>query len=122
MVRHLLLFVVAFCCVIVVRIVIGMFRNHAFLDSMRSNSANSQSARRKAEPKAGESERYFRGVLGITEIDGEQAIKAAFRSKLAKYHPDKVTHLGDEFYELASARTKEIIQAYDYLKDKHGFK
>jgi len=60
--------------------------------------------------------------MGLSEAAGEQEIRAAYRSQLAKYHPDKVTHLGGEFYELASIRSKEIIQAYDYLKNKYGFK
>jgi len=122
MVRLLLLLVAVACFVIGYRIVSGLFQNKAFTDSKRRNSNNSHSARRKAEPKAEESERYYRGVLGISEADGEQEIRAAYRSQLAKYHPDKVTHLGDEFYELASFRTREIIQAFDYLKNKYGFK
>ena len=119
--RLLLLLVVVACFVIGYRIVSGLFQNKAFTDSKRRNSNNSHSARRKAEPKAKESERYYRDVLGVSEADGEQEIRAAYRSQLAKYHPDKVTHLGDEFYELASFRTKDIIQAYDYLKNKYGF-
>ena len=122
MVRLLLLFVVVACFVIGYRIVSGLFKNKAFTDSQRRNSNNSHSARRKAEPKAKESERYYRDVLGVSETDGEQEIRAAYRSQLAKYHPDKVTHLGDEFHELASSRTREIIQAFDYLKNKYGFK
>lgn len=122
MIRLLLLFVVVACFVIGYRIVSGLFQKKAFTDSKRRNSNNSRSARRKAEPKAEESERYYRDVLGISEADGEQEIRAAYRSQLAKYHPDKVTHLGDEFYELASFRTREIIQAFDYLKNKYGFK
>ena len=110
MVRLLLLFVVVACFVIGYRIVSGLFKNKAFTDSKRRNSNNSHS------------ERYYRDVLGVSEADGEQEIRAAYRSQLAKYHPDKVTHLGDEFYELASLRTKDIIQAYDYLKNKYGFK
>ena len=122
MVRLLLLVVVVACFVIGYRIVSGLFKNKAFTDSKRRNSNNSHSARRKTAPKAEKSERYYRDVLGVTEADGEQEIRAAYRSQLAKYHPDKVTHLGDEFYELASSRTREIIQAFDYLKNKYGFK
>ena len=122
MVRLLLLFVVVACFVIGYRIVSGLFKNEAFTDSKRRNFNNSHSARRKAEPQAKEMEKYYRDVLGVSEAAGEQEIRAAYRSQLAKYHPDKVTHLGDEFYELASFRTREIIQAYDYLKNKYGFK
>ena len=122
MVRLLLLFVVAACFVIGYRIVSGLFKKKAFTDSKHRDSNCSHSARRKAELKAEESERYYRDVLGVSEADGEQEIRAAYRAQLAKYHPDKVTHLGDEFYEMASSRTREIIQAFDYLKNKYGFK
>jgi hypothetical protein len=122
MVRLLLLLVVVVCVLIGYRMVSDLFKKQVFTDSKRRNSNYSGSARRRAEPKAKESERYYRDVLGVSEADGEQEIRAAYRSQLAKYHPDKVTHLGDEFYELASSRTREIIQAFDYLKNKYGFK
>jgi len=67
-------------------------------------------------------EGYYRKVLCVSESAGEEEIRAAYRSQLAKYHPDKVTHLGDEFYNLASRRTKEIIEAYDFLKRQYEFK
>jgi DnaJ-domain-containing protein 1 len=67
-------------------------------------------------------ESYYRHVLGVSESAGEAEIRAAYRSQLAKYHPDKVTHLGDEFYDLASRRTKEIIGAYEFIKSKYEFK
>jgi len=122
MVRLLLLLVVVVCVLIGYRIVSDLFKKQVFPDSKRRDSNYSASARRRAEPKTKESERYYRDVLGLSEAAGEQEIRAAYRSQLAKYHPDKVTHLGDEFYELASIRTKEIIQAYDYLMNKYGFK
>jgi DnaJ like chaperone protein len=33
-----------------------------------------------------------------------------------QYHPDKVSHLGDEFRTGAEEKMKEINQAYDYFK------
>jgi len=33
-----------------------------------------------------------------------------------KYHPDKVTHLGQEFRSVAEEKMKEINAAYDFLK------
>jgi hypothetical protein len=44
-------------------------------------------------------------------------IKRAFRREIAKYHPDKVQHLGREFQELAAVRTAELTQAYRTLSD-----
>ena len=67
-------------------------------------------------------EDHYRHVLGVSGSAGEEEIRAAYRTQLAKYHPDKVTHLGDEFYDLASRRTKEIIEAYEFFKRQYGFK
>ncbi len=120
--RLFLLLVVVACFVIGYRIVSGLFKNKASTDSRHRDSKRSYSTRREAELKATELEEYYRDVLGVSEAAGEQEIRAAYRSQLAKFHPDKVAHLDDEFYELASFRTTNIIQAYDYLKKKYGFK
>ena len=45
------------------------------------------------------------------------AIKRAFRREIARYHPDKVEHLGKEFQEIAAVRTAELTRAYKTLTD-----
>ncbi len=54
-------------------------------------------------------------VLGITADAGQDEIRAAYRKLANQYHPDKVTHLGEEFHALAEERFKEIQKAYDEL-------
>jgi len=44
-------------------------------------------------------------------------IKRAFRREIARYHPDKVHHLGDEFQALAAERAAELTEAYRVLMD-----
>lgn len=44
-------------------------------------------------------------------------IKKAFRREIAKYHPDKVQHLGREFQEIAVTKAAELTQAYKTLTD-----
>lgn len=44
-------------------------------------------------------------------------IKKAFRREIARYHPDKVQHLGPEFQEIASVRAAELTEAYRVLID-----
>jgi DnaJ-domain-containing protein 1 len=34
---------------------------------------------------------------------------------IAKYHPDKLSHLGDEFQDMAKEKTRVIIAAYKAL-------
>lgn len=55
-------------------------------------------------------------VLGVARDAAPDEIRAAYRGLANQYHPDKVSHLGKEFQELAEKRFKEIQQAYDQLK------
>lgn len=67
-------------------------------------------------------EEYSRRILGVGAQAGDKEIKSAYKALLARYHPDKVSHVGGEFSELASRRTQQIREAYDFLGKKYGFK
>ncbi|MEJ2155089.1 MAG: DnaJ domain-containing protein [Desulfobacteraceae bacterium] len=54
-------------------------------------------------------------VLGIAPGANQDEIHAAYRKLVNRYHPDKVSHLGEEFQTLAEERFKEIQEAYDRL-------
>lgn len=56
-------------------------------------------------------------LLGLAPQADADAIKKAFRREIARYHPDKVIHLGPEFQEMASARAAELTVAYTTLSD-----
>jgi DnaJ like chaperone protein len=57
-------------------------------------------------------------VLGVGRDATPEQIKQAYRQLANQYHPDKVTHLGEEFRELAEKRFKEIQEAYLKLSPK----
>lgn len=65
-----------------------------------------------------EEEKYAR-VLGLSTVFTAADVKLAYRKLLAKYHPDKVSHLGAEFKSIAEVRTREIVEAYDYFSKKN---
>ena len=44
-------------------------------------------------------------------------MKRAFRLQIARYHPDKVQHLGQEFQAMAAERAAELTEAYRILSD-----
>ena len=44
-------------------------------------------------------------------------IKKSFRTLIARYHPDKVQHLGREFQDMAADRAAELTEAYRILSD-----
>jgi curved DNA-binding protein CbpA len=56
-------------------------------------------------------------LLGLDSSADADAIKKAFRREIARYHPDKVIHLGDEFQKLAANRAAELTVAYKTLTD-----
>ena len=56
-------------------------------------------------------------LLELTPDVGTEEIKRAFRREIAKYHPDKVQHLGKEFQEIAATKAAELTQAYKTLTD-----
>ncbi|OGR75931.1 MAG: hypothetical protein A2X32_10055 [Elusimicrobia bacterium GWC2_64_44] len=70
----------------------------------------------RAEAPAGDRDPYE--VLGLARGASAEEIKHAYRELANKYHPDKVSHLGKEFQEIAHRRFKEIQAAYDALAGK----
>ncbi len=56
-------------------------------------------------------------LLDVARGATAEEIKHAFRREIAKYHPDKVQHLGKEFQDIASVRAAELTQAYKTLTD-----
>jgi hypothetical protein len=56
-------------------------------------------------------------LLGLEITADADAIKKAFRREIARYHPDKVIHLGTEFQEMAATRAAELTVAYKTLSD-----
>jgi len=57
-------------------------------------------------------------VLDVAPTAPADEIKRAFRREIAKYHPDKVQHLGREFQEIAAVKAAELTQAYKTLSDE----
>jgi DnaJ like chaperone protein len=57
-------------------------------------------------------------VLGVPPDASIDEIKQAYRKLAGQYHPDKVSHLGEEFRQLAEIRFKEIQKAYQELSSQ----
>jgi DnaJ like chaperone protein len=57
------------------------------------------------------------GVLGLDGAATPEEIKAAWRRLSKENHPDRVTHLGEEFRAIAEERMRKINAAYDVLKE-----
>lgn len=59
---------------------------------------------------------YYK-LLEIAPSSSSDEIKHAFRLQIARYHPDKVQHLGKEFQAMAADRAAELTEAYRILGD-----
>jgi hypothetical protein len=63
-------------------------------------------------------QKTFYELLEIAPTAAPDEVKRAFRSQIAKYHPDKVQHLGKEFQAMAADRAAELTEAYRILSDE----
>ena len=61
-------------------------------------------------------------VLGIHADATPQEIRDAYRSQVARYHPDKVASLGEEIRAVAEQMTQRITMAYQEGMRRHGVK
>jgi DnaJ like chaperone protein len=55
----------------------------------------------------------------ILEIDlsaTNEEVKKAYRKMAVKYHPDKVSHLGEDFRKTAEDKFKKVNEAYEKIK------
>jgi curved DNA-binding protein CbpA len=57
-------------------------------------------------------------LLEVPPTAPADEIKRAFRQQIARYHPDKVQHLGKEFQNMAADRAAELTEAYRILSDE----
>jgi DnaJ like chaperone protein len=62
-------------------------------------------------------------ILGVKPSASDDEIKKAYRRLISQHHPDKLVSKGlpEEMIKIATARTHEIRQAYEVLKEKRGF-
>lgn len=59
----------------------------------------------------------------ILEIDinaSNDEVKKAYRKMAVKFHPDKVSHLGEEYQTAAKEKFQKVNQAYEDIKKKRG--
>ena len=59
-------------------------------------------------------------ILEIERSASNDEVKKAFRKMAMKYHPDKVSHLGDDFRKSADEKFKKVNEAYDKIKKERN--
>ncbi len=61
-------------------------------------------------------------ILGISPDATDEEVKKAFREMAKKYHPDKVSHLGEDVKKDAELKFRKINEAYETIKQQRGIK
>ena len=61
-------------------------------------------------------------ILGLDSSATDNEVKKTYRKMAAKYHPDKVAHLGEELKNLAEEKFKSLNDAYQNIKKERGIK
>ncbi len=61
-------------------------------------------------------------ILGVSASATEEEIKKAYREMAKKYHPDKVSHLGEDVKKAAEEKFMKVNETYETIKKERGFK
>lgn len=60
-------------------------------------------------------------ILEISPDVSDQEVKKAYRKMAIKYHPDKVSHLGEDFQKSAKEKFQKVNEAYETIKKQRDF-
>ncbi|HOS83874.1 MAG TPA: TerB family tellurite resistance protein [Bacteroidales bacterium] len=61
-------------------------------------------------------------ALEITSEASDEEVKKAYKKMAVKYHPDKVSNMGEEVQKSATEKFKKINEAFDRIKKQRGIK
>lgn len=59
-------------------------------------------------------------ILEIDKTATDEEVKKAYRRMALKYHPDKVSYLGEEFRKTANEKFQKVNEAYERIKKERG--
>jgi DnaJ like chaperone protein len=61
-------------------------------------------------------------ILEIDKSVSDDEVKKAYRRMAIKYHPDKVTYLGEDVKKAAGEKFRKVKDAYDKIKKERGMR
>lgn len=60
-------------------------------------------------------------ILGLTRDASDDEVKKSYRKMALKYHPDKVSYLGEDVQEAAKEKFQKLSDAFEKIKKERGF-
>ncbi|KAJ3107839.1 DnaJ sub C member 7 [Phlyctochytrium planicorne] len=93
-------------------------RDYTFADGVKPGDREIQSAMRQTQNLQKQAKRkdYYK-ILELERGASDNEIKKSFRRMALSYHPDKQAGMSEDEKEIASAKFKEINEAYSVLSD-----
>jgi hypothetical protein len=86
----------------------------------RTEGESSDQTRAEEENRARNREQRYASILGLRGRVTQEDLRKRYRELAAKYHPDKVAHLGPKLQDLARDEMQKINEAYSYFRERHG--
>ncbi|MBP5496454.1 MAG: DnaJ domain-containing protein [Bacteroidales bacterium] len=74
------------------------------------------------QPRSGPSLDECYKILEVSPNATDDEVKKAYRTAAMKYHPDKVSHLGEDVRKKAEEQFAKVNEAYDKIKAARGMK
>lgn len=59
-------------------------------------------------------------ILEVDSSVSDEELKKAYRKMATRFHPDKVSHLGEQFQKDANEKFQKVQQAYENIKKQRG--
>lgn len=101
-------------------IFLRIYQNHKKRIEAAHSSENHKHEKRSNNHRQEYKKKQFNPyeILKIKPGASRDEVKKAFHQQSSRYHPDKVSHLGKEFQDLAHEKFVEIQRAYEILMKK----
>ena len=64
--------------------------------------------------------RDYYEILGVPAGASPEEVKKAYRRMAMKYHPDKLTNLGEEIQKAGQEKFRQVNDAYESIKKERG--